>query len=336
MVTSDSDEVDHDTRSREIAIVQYPDCQLAAVYGLTDVFRIATEQMALAGRSNEHIRVSHWVWSEEAVTCSYDSHPGTPHKPSHVLFPPSLIPPERMSTVRTLRDWALEQRYNGATLCALCAGVFVLAETGVLERRHATTHWAFVDEFKKRFPGVLLDAEQMVIDEGDVVTAAGIMAWLDLGLSIVESMLGPSIMLRTAKFMIADAPRSQQLPYIELLPSTEHHDEVVRLAQQTLDLELASAPSLAHLANVTATHPRTLQRRFLQATGLSITQYVQHLRIERATYALATTQDSFEKIAHSVGYDDPTTLRRLIRRETGISPAEHRRKFGTASAGSSK
>lgn len=315
----------------EIAIVRYRECQLAAVYGLTDVFRVADEQLALVGRGGEGARVSHWEWSDDGVVCTFDSDPGTPNAPTHVVFPPSLVPPQGMDAAHALRDWALLRRDEGAVLCGLCAGVFVLAETGLLDRRRATTHWAFAEEFARRFPAVRLDARRMVVDEGDVITAAGIMAWLDFGLSLVESMFGPSMMIRTSRFMLADAPRTDQLPYMGQLPSTTHDDEVVRLAEETIDRELGSSLTLGGLAAATSTHPRTLQRRFKAATGKTVTQYVQCLRVERANHALATTDDTFESIARSVGYDDPTTLRRLILRETGLTPTGYRQKFGAKS-----
>ncbi|MFE3961271.1 helix-turn-helix domain-containing protein, partial [Nocardia sp. NPDC059091] len=144
----------------------------------------------------------------------------------------------------------------------------------------------------------------------------------------VEALFGPSMMIRTSRFMLADAPRTEQLPYMAQLPSTAHQDEVVLVAQETIDRELASSLTLSRLAAVTSTHPRTLQRRFKTATGMTVTQYVQRLRVERANHALATTGDTFEAIARSVGYDDPTTLRRLIHRETGLTPTGYRQRFG--------
>lgn len=331
MVANDTNQGNDDTSLPEIALVRYNECQLAAVYGLTDVFRVANEQLEALGRDHQQVRVSHWEWAGDEVKCTYDSHPGTANSPTHVVFPPSLISPAQMGKAHALRDWALEQREHGAILCALCAGVFVLAETGLLDHRAATTHWAFAEEFARRFPAVHLDASRMVIDGGDIITAAGIMAWLDFALSLVESLFGPSVMLRTSRFMLADAPRTEQLPYMAQLPTTTHHDDVVHIAQGVIDRELASALTLDQLAAATSIHPRTLQRRFRSATGMTITRYIQRLRVERANHALATTGETFESIARSVGYDDSTTLRRLIQRETGLTPTGYRQRFGTRS-----
>lgn len=331
MVANDMNQGNNDNLLPEIALVRYNECQLAAVYGLTDVFRVANEQLEALGRDHQRVRVSHWEWTDDEVRCTYDSHPGTVNGPTHVVFPPSLISPAQMDKAHALRDWALKQREHGAILCALCAGVFVLAETGLLDHRAATTHWAFAEEFARRFPAVRLDASRMVVDEGDIITAAGIMAWLDFALSLVESLFGPSVMLRTSRFLLADAPRTEQLPYMAQLPTTTHHDDVVHIAQGLIDRELASALTLDGLAAATSTHPRTLQRRFRSATGMTITRYIQRLRVERANHALATTGETFESIARSVGYDDSTTLRRLIQRETGLTPTGYRQRFGTRS-----
>ena len=76
-------------------------------------------------------------------------------------------------------------------LCSVCAGAFVLAETGLIDGRRATTHWAFAKQLAQRFPKILLADEHMVVDEGDIMTAGGILAWADLGLTLVGRLLGP-------------------------------------------------------------------------------------------------------------------------------------------------
>ena len=331
MVTSDTFRADGDTQLVEVAVVNYPQVQLSASHGLADVFRVANEQLDLVNAPGSRFRVSHWAWSQDGVYCTLDSHEGLAHAPSYVVFPPSLVPPDRMAPTPRLRQWALELRDAGATLCALCAGVFILAETGLLDNRRATTHWAFAEEFAHRFPSVRLDIGQMVVEEPDLITAGGIMAWVDFGLSIVESVAGPRAMLQTSRFMLADAPRQHQLPYQGFSPVLHHHDRVVLQTQERIDSELESAPTLEQLAQTATTHPRTLQRRFKAATGLTISDYIQQLRLERARHALATTDASVENIARSVGYVDAATLRRLIKRDTGLTPAGYRAKFRSRS-----
>ncbi|MET0259311.1 MAG: DJ-1/PfpI family protein, partial [Methylobacterium sp.] len=199
----------------EIGLLLYPDAQLAAVYGLTDLFRIAGMLLAAGGLPDPPmLRVTHWRVAEDGdVACVFDSHPGTPHGLSHVVIPPSLVVPGEMRALDAAARWLDAAHAGGATLCSVCAGAFVLGRTGLLDGRRATTHWFFADELAARFPAVRVDADRMVIDEGDIITAGGILAWTDLGLTLVERLLGPSAMLETARFLLIDPPGRAQKPY---------------------------------------------------------------------------------------------------------------------------
>ena len=208
----------------EIGLLLYPDVQLAAVYGLTDLFRIAGEMSReRAGPGAPAIRVSHWRQAAHGVgvECVFDSHPGPAHDPSHLIAPPSLIMPAKMQPMNGLTTWLAERHGDGATLCSVCAGAFLLGEAGLLEGREATTHWAFAKELAARFPAAKVDSDRMVIDDGDLITAGGILAWTDLGLTLVERLLGPSVMLETARFLLVDPPGRTQQPYGHFVPRLE-------------------------------------------------------------------------------------------------------------------
>jgi transcriptional regulator GlxA family with amidase domain len=191
----------------EIGLLIYPDCQLSAVYGLTDLFRIAGDWSG----ANLEVRVSHWQTCPEGVICIWDSHSG-PHQLRYVIAPPSVIMPERMVSQPGAAAWMRARHADGATLCSVCAGAFVLAETGLMDGRRATTHWAFAHQLASRFPKVHLAEDHMVLDEGDIITAGGILAWTDLGLTLVKRLLGPATMLATARFLLVEPPRSTQRP----------------------------------------------------------------------------------------------------------------------------
>jgi transcriptional regulator GlxA family with amidase domain len=120
--------------------------------------------------------------------------------------------PERMVSQPGAAAWMRARHADGATLCSVCAGAFVLAETGLMDGRRATTRWAFAHQLASRFPKVHLAEDHMVLDEGDIITAGGILAWTDLGLTLVERLLGPATMLATARFLLVEPPRSTQRP----------------------------------------------------------------------------------------------------------------------------
>jgi transcriptional regulator GlxA family with amidase domain len=317
----------------EIGLVVYPDVQLAAVYGLTDLFRITGD--IAASRTDEDppaIRVCHWQQSADGagVECVYDSHPGAPHKPSHLIAPPSLVMPRRMQPMAGFAHWMAERHAEGTTLCSVCAGAFVLGETGLLEGRQATTHWAFADALAERFPDIKVDVDRMVIDDGDIITAGGILAWTDLGLTLVERLLGPSVMLDTARFLLVDPPGRAQRPYNHFVPRLDHGDAAILKVQHWLQGTSAKEHAVPALAKRAALEERTFLRRFRKATGLRPTEYAQQIRISKAREALELSRRPIEQIAWEVGYSDASAFRKLFQRVTGLAPADYRRRFGVA------
>jgi transcriptional regulator GlxA family with amidase domain len=316
----------------EIGLLLYPDCQLAAIYGLTDLFRIANDIARTADApSVQAIRVSHWRQEGEDITCIFDTHPGEEHSLTHVIMPPSLVVPEQMQKMTVFADWMTGLHQTGTTLCSVCAGAFVLAETGLLKGREATTHWAFADTLASRFPTVQVDADRMLIDDGDIITAGGILAWTDLGLTLVERLLGPSVMLNTSRFLLIDPPGRAQRPYGQFVPTLGHGDAEILAIQHWMQATGAKEISVAALAARAGLEERTLLRRFKQATGLRPTEYAQQIRIAKAREALELTRKPVDQIAWHVGYGDSSAFRKVFQRVTGVAPAEYRRRFGVVS-----
>ncbi len=320
----------NDAVTAEVAFLIYPDCQLAAVYGLTDLFRIAGECAAREPGQDRlrTIRVSHWRVEEPEVVCIWDSHPDRPHRISHAIAPPSLIMPDLMQSMTTASNWMAARHAEGGILCSVCAGAFVLADTGLIDHRRATTHWAFADALARRFPKVRVATQNMVIDDGDILTAGGILAWADLGLTLVAKLLGPGVMLATARFLLVDPPRRDQRAFASFVPVFDHGDAAILTIQHHIHARCADTRSIADLAALAGLAERTLLRRFTKATGLRPTEYQQQLRIMKARDALELTAQAVDQIGWSVGYSDPAAFRRLFRRITGLSPTQYRERFG--------
>ncbi len=317
----------------EIGVILYPDVQLAAVYGLTDLFRIAGEMSVARGGSGAPvIRVSHWRQVEGGpdVECSFDSDPGSLHRPGHLIAPPSLVMPGKMQPMDGFASWLAVRHAQGTTLCSVCAGAFVLGETGLLEGRPATTHWAFADALAARFPAIRVETDRMVIDDGDIITAGGILAWTDLGLTLVERLLGPSVMLATARFLLADPPGRQQQPYSSFVPRLDHGDAAILKVQHWLQATGAKDHAVPALAKRAGLEERTFLRRFRKATTLRPTEYAQQIRIAKAREALELSRRPVAQIAWEVGYGDAAAFRKLFQRVTGLSPADYRNRFGVA------
>lgn len=310
----------------EIGLVLYPGAQLAAVHGLTDLFSVA-DQFA---KQRHHLgtgmlRVSHWRQTKpvEPPVSDLDTR-GTP---AMLLLPPRLSGPPTPEEAKPFTGWLLQHHRAGAVLGSVCAGAFLLGETGLLAGRPVTTHWIHADTFRSRFPEARLDIDRIVIDDGDIITAGGIMAWTDLGLKLVDRFLGPTIMLETARYLLMDPPGREQRYYSAFSPNLTHGDAAVLKVQHWLQATGAKDMALASLASLAGLEERTFLRRFRRATGHTAIDYCQRLRVGKAREMLQFSTLPIEAIAWEVGYSDPGAFRKIFIRITGLAPGEHRRRF---------
>lgn len=316
-------------RSAEIGLLIYPDCQLSAIYGLTDLFRIAAEWAV----ENDHrkVRVTHWrAEAYGSPTCIWDSHPGAPHRLDYIIAPPSIVMPERMQAMPREAEWLQSQHEQGSRVCSICAGAFVLAESGLLRGRRVTTHWAFAKLLADRYDDIEVADRNLVLDDGDVISAGGILAWTDLGLTLVERLFGRSRMLSTARFLVVQPPRETQLPFAEFIPEFDHGDEAILRVQHFIHADLSASINLDVLADIAHLGKRTFMRRFAKASSLTPTEYVQQARVAKARGLLETTDRPLDQIAWDVGYKDASSFSKIFQRISGISASDYRRTFGGA------
>jgi transcriptional regulator GlxA family with amidase domain len=303
----------------------------AGIYGLTDLFKYANEFAAKRERQigKPPVRITHWRSDEvnDDVTCAFDSCPGSPHVLTAVI-----VPGNERATIEPVKDgpmitWLRRQHQEGVVLAGVCGGVFILAKTGLLAGRQATTHWALSDQFVAQFPDVLLESDHMVIDYGDIVAAGGVLAWADLGLRLVERLLGPTIMGETARYMLVDPPGREQRFYSDFTPTFKHGDEAIVKAQLLLSSHRERPTSVADLARHSKLEPRTFLRRFTRATGMKPREYQQRLQVSRAREMLEFSGRGIDEIASRVGYIDIVAFRRVFRKIVGLTPSDFRRRF---------
>lgn len=223
-------------------------------------------------------------------------------------------------------DWLRHQHQRGATLASICTGAFLLAETGLLDQRLATTHWAFKDDFRRRYPRVQLAIDQIITQEGNLICSGGATAYLDLTLYLIERYLGRAVADRCAQLLLADR-RASQAVYASLSDHQQHDDGSIKECQRWLDQHYAEAITADLMADKIALSRRQFNRRFKDATGLPFLAYLQAVRMEKAKYLLKVTADPIEAIALRVGYEDITFFRRLFKREVGVAPTNYRRRF---------
>ena len=332
--TKTRDETDSGSTARlEIGLVCDAGSSSTGIHGMTDLFSYAGEAARRqSGRAQSPVRVVHWRAAESGdIECVFDSSPGHPHRPSVLVIPGNRHAVSRPATSGPLTEWLRQAHARGVVIAAVCGGVFVLAETGLVTGRQVTTHWALRDQFEKQFPDVLTETDRMVIDYGDVVTGGGVLAWTDLGLGLTERFLGPSVMVETARYMNVDPPGREQRFYSDFDPRTKHGDEAILRSQRWLTTQRGQPVSVASIAAQACLEPRTFLRRFVKATGMKPTEYQQRLRMSRAREMLEFSRDSVSQVASRIGYEDVAGFRRVFRKIMGLTPSDYRRRFNRLS-----
>jgi len=220
---------------------------------------------------------------------------------------------------------------RGARVVSICTGAFVLAHAGLLDGRRATTHWGWAGQMAERFPRVEVEPASLYVDEGSVMTSAGLSAGIDLALHIVRKDHGAAVGARAARRMVAPPHREGgQAQYIDRPPTEEvgSLEPTRRWAAQRLGEPLDVAAMSRHAA----VSPRTFARRFREETGTTPLQWLLAQRVLEARRLLEESDLPVDEIAWRAGFGTAASLRDHFRRATATTPSTYRRTFRTAVA----
>ncbi|UIX32556.1 helix-turn-helix domain-containing protein [Streptomyces sp. GQFP] len=244
----------------------------------------------------------------------------------------TLVVPGRPDNVvprgEAVLDAVRRTHARGARVMSLCTGSFALAEAGLLDGRRATTHWLWADTFKQLHPGVLLEPDVLFTDDGDILTAAGSAAALDLGLHIWRTDHGAEIANAVSRRLVFAAHRDGgQRQFVERpVPSTpdESLGPLLAWAQE----RLADPLTVAGLASRASVSPATLHRRFRTQLGTTPLTWLTGERVTLARRLIERGEERLDVVAARSGLGTAANLRARLRRETGLSPTAYRRRFG--------
>lgn len=321
----------------EVGIVLRPEILLGVVYGLTDLFRITDDLSRVRLGSEEPVlRVTHFSdTGAGGILRTFDTLPDVDLPNGHeglkiIIIPPRQTSDQGIEIDRKWSDWLRVRHAEGVVLASICGGTFLLAQTGLLDGRRATTHTPSAPEFAALFPSVDVDTNALLTEEDDIITVGGVMAWTDLALVIVRRFLGATAMMETARFMRIEPPSREQRFYKTFLPDMNHGDSAVLKSQYELHARGPSGITVNDMAKWSGLEPRTFTRRFHGATGLRPSEYRQMLRIEKARELLEANAVPISQVAFDVGYGDIASFRSTFAKQTGLSPSDYRKRFGHA------
>ncbi len=325
-----------------VSILATPDTSPSTLFGLSDLFSsvgIGWESFVTGKPEAPRFDVRIVAATDEPFQCSGNV-TVTPHAAiddvaaTDIALVAGLIVPA-FAPFRERYDrefeWLARQYEHGAITASACTGALMLAESGLLDGWEATTHWAYRDLFRSHYPKIRLRLERNLCGSGhdnQIVTSGGVTAWQELALHFITRFCGVEYATRTAKFWLIPDRQESQASFETMPKSIQHDDAVVHDCQVWLADHHAVPDPVSAMTERSGLPPTTFARRFKRATGYRPMDYVHSLRVEEAKEMLETSDRTIDHIGHEVGYEDPSSFRRLFKRKAGLTPSDYRRCFG--------
>jgi len=250
------------------------------------------------------------------------------------MYTPIDTPPKNRYQAEI--TWLKRVYARNALICSVCSGSAVLAETGLLDGLEVSGHWAYRHMFREHYPRVKLIEDSILnlsAEHKRLVTAGGVTSWQDLVIYLIERFCGLQQAVYTAKVHLLAPHTDGQLPFSVMTQRTQHSDALIHDCQGWIADNFDCTNPVAQMAERSGLSSRTFARRFRAATGYQPIEYVQGLRIESAKQLLEYESTAIEEISNTVGYEDPTSFRRIFKRNVGLTPAIYRKKFSSITGG---
>lgn len=325
-----------------VAILALPEATASVTYGMYDLFMapgrdwgIVTDGKPGASLMQPVIVSTHAAEFEavHGIRIAPQAHTSACPIPDLVCVPELAVPPGEPFAGRFLDEiaWLRKCYAAGATLATACSGAMLLAEAGLLAGQEATTHWAYCDEMKRRFPTIKVRAQRALVVSGDgqrLVMAGGGTSWLDLALYLIARTVGIDAAMQVARLNLIDWHAIGQQPFARLACARQVEDAAIAACQKWIADHYQEPAPVQAMIRLSGLAERSFKRRFEQATGMSPLEYVHTLRIEEAKQLLEAGMDPIESIANQIGYEDAGFFSRLFRRKVNMAPAQYRRRFG--------
>lgn len=221
---------------------------------------------------------------------------------------------------------------SGASLASLCIGAFLLAETGLLDGRKCSTHWAHISEFKERYPNVEVEDGAIITEHENIYSSGGASSLWNLILYLIEKFADRETAVMIAKYFALDIGRDSQSQFAIFRGQRSHADQDIQKVQDYIEKHYEEKITIETLANLINAGRRTFERRFKQATNNTPIEYIQRVRIEAAKLHFEASRKNVSEIMFEVGYTDTKAFRDIFKKITGLTPIEYRNKFAKTGA----
>lgn len=244
-----------------------------------------------------------------------------------------IIPPTFGDTLKGIEANAEAIPYfkklhqNGSSLASLCIGAFLLAETGLLDGKKCSTHWAHITEFKERYPQIEVEDGAVITEHDNIYSSGGASSLWNLILYLVEKFSDRETAVMISKYFALDIGRDSQSQFAIFKGQKNHGDADIQKVQDYIEENYEDKITVEDLANLVNMGRRTFERRFKDATTNSPIEYIQRVRIEAAKKFFEASRKNVTEVMYGVGYTDTKAFRDIFRKITGLTPIEYRNKF---------
>lgn len=226
-----------------------------------------------------------------------------------------------------LVNWIREQYKEGAEIASICSGAFLLGATGLLDGKACSTHWNVAADFKRLFPNIDLQLDQLITTGQGIYTNGGGYSFLNLVLFLVEKYFDRQTAIYCSKIFQIDIDRTSQSAFFIFQAQKNHGDYLVSQAQTYIEENLGEKISFEELSSRLAISRRSFDRRFSKATGNTPVEYLQRVKVEVAKKRLEEGRKSIFEVMNEVGYADDKAFREVFKKITGLSPLEYRTRY---------
>jgi transcriptional regulator GlxA family with amidase domain len=216
---------------------------------------------------------------------------------------------------------------NGSSLASLCIGAFLLAETGLLNGKKCSTHWAHINEFREKYPLIEVEDGAVITEHDNIYSSGGASSLWNLILYLVEKFSDRETAVMISKYFALDIGRDSQSQFAIFKGQKNHGDADIQKAQDYIEANYEEKITVEDLVNLTTVGRRTFERRFKDATTNTPIEYMQRVRIEAAKKFFEASRKNVTEVMYGVGYTDTKAFRDIFRKITGLTPIEYRNKF---------
>lgn len=225
-----------------------------------------------------------------------------------------------LQSTAAFRHWLCEQHARGVVICSVCTGAFLLAATGLLNGLPCTTHWKYIDRLRQRFPALAVKENCLFVAADNIYTSAGVASGIDLALYMLEQLWGSAFAAQIAREVVVYTRRTAADPQMSVFMQYRNHlDNRIQTVQDLLSRLLDKKLQVEALSARVHMSPRNLTRLFKNTTGITIGQYVEKLRVERAAHMISEGH-TMQAIAGACGLKSTNQLRYLLRKYEGVAP----------------